>query len=102
MDQVSSGDPLRGRLACSVRETAATWGVSERTIRRLVDRRLFRVSRSLRHILIPRAEIDRFLRSTLDVGRQTSSSALTGVVWRLRQMSLPPTRIRAKKTPDGS
>ncbi|MCW5557810.1 MAG: helix-turn-helix domain-containing protein [Verrucomicrobiae bacterium] len=69
LDQASSVDPLRGRLAYSVRETAAALGVSEKTIRRLIDRGLLRVSRSLRHILIPRAEIDRFLRSTLDVGR---------------------------------
>lgn len=55
----------RGRLAFSVRETALSLGVSEKTVRRLIDRRLLRVSRALRHILIPRAEIERFLRQTL-------------------------------------
>ena len=55
----------RGRLAFSVRETALALGVSEKTVRRLIDRRLLRVSRALRHILIPRAEIERFLRQTL-------------------------------------
>lgn len=55
----------RGRLAFSVRETALSLGVSEKTVRRLIDRRLLRVSRALRHILIPRTEIERFLRQTL-------------------------------------
>ena len=58
-------DLSRQRLAFSVRETALSLGVSEKTVRRLIDRRLLRVSRALRHILIPRAEIERFLRQTL-------------------------------------
>lgn len=66
-DRERAAGLLSSRLALSVRETASVLGVSEKTIRRLIDRRLLRVSRSLRHILIPRSEIERFLRVTLDV-----------------------------------
>jgi hypothetical protein len=36
-------------------------GVSTITVRRLIDRGLLRPNRSLRHLLIPVAELDRFL-----------------------------------------
>ncbi len=36
-------------------------GVSQITIRRLIDRGLIRPNRSLRHLLIPISELDRFL-----------------------------------------
>jgi excisionase family DNA binding protein len=52
------------RLAFSVKETAAMLGVSEKTIRRLVARRLLRSSYALRHLLIPKKEIERFLELT--------------------------------------
>jgi excisionase family DNA binding protein len=52
------------RLAFSVKETAAMLGVSEKTIRRLVARGLLRTSRALRHLLIPKKEIERFLEQT--------------------------------------
>jgi excisionase family DNA binding protein len=52
------------RLAFSVKETADILGLSEKTIRRLIARRLLRSSRALRHLLIPRKEIERFLDQT--------------------------------------
>ena len=52
------------RLALSVRETAAILGVSEKTLRRLIARKLLRASRALRHLLIPTKEIERFLERT--------------------------------------
>jgi excisionase family DNA binding protein len=52
------------RLAFSVRETAEILGVSEKTVRRLVSRGLLRPSRALRHLLIPKKEIERFLKTT--------------------------------------
>jgi excisionase family DNA binding protein len=52
------------RLAFSVKETADMLGLSEKTIRRLIARRLLRSSRALRHLLIPRKEIERFLDQT--------------------------------------
>jgi helix-turn-helix protein len=36
-------------------------GISEVSLRRLIDRGLIRPNRALRHILISRAELDRFL-----------------------------------------
>lgn len=53
------------RLAFSVSETAIILGVSEKSVRRLIDRKLLRPSRALRHLLIPRSEIERFLHNTL-------------------------------------
>lgn len=53
------------RLAYSVKEAALILGVSEKSVRRLIDRGLLRPSRALRHLLIPRKEIERFLEETL-------------------------------------
>jgi excisionase family DNA binding protein len=36
-------------------------GVSQITVRRLIDRGLIKPNRSLRHLLIPISELDRFL-----------------------------------------
>lgn len=52
------------RLAFSVKEAADMLGVSEKTIRRLISRRLLRASRALRHLLIPKKELERFLDET--------------------------------------
>jgi excisionase family DNA binding protein len=52
------------RLAFSVKEAAALLGVSEKTVRRLIKRKLLRASSALRHLLISRREIERFLQET--------------------------------------
>jgi excisionase family DNA binding protein len=52
------------RLAFSVQETAEMLGVSEKTVRRLIKRRLLHPSNALRHLLIPKKEIERFLAET--------------------------------------
>ena len=52
------------RLAFSVRETAEILGVSDKTVRRLIARRLLKPSRALRHLLIPKKEVERFLDET--------------------------------------
>ena len=52
------------RLAYSVQETARMLGVCDKSVRRLILRGLLRPSRALRHILIPKQEIERFLRDT--------------------------------------
>ncbi len=52
------------RLAYSVQETARMLGVCDKSVRRLILRGLLRPSRALRHIRIPKQEIDRFLRDT--------------------------------------
>ena len=56
--------PRPPRLAFSVRETAEALGVSEKTIRRLIDRQLLNPSRALRHLLISKKEVERFLEET--------------------------------------
>ena len=53
------------RLAYRVQETAQMLGVSAKTVRRLIARGLLRLSKALRHLLIPRFEIERFLKETL-------------------------------------
>jgi excisionase family DNA binding protein len=57
-------DPPSGRLAYSIRETAQLLGVCDKSVRRLILRGLLRPSRALRHIRIPKDELDRFLRET--------------------------------------
>jgi excisionase family DNA binding protein len=57
-------DPQPQRLAYSVRETAQMLGICGRSVRRLILRGLIHPSRALRHILIPKDEIERFLRET--------------------------------------
>ncbi len=66
MTNVTAPRPDRedGRLAYSIQETARMLGVCDKSIRRLILRGLIRPSRALRHILIPKAELDRFLRDT--------------------------------------
>jgi excisionase family DNA binding protein len=59
----TGGQPTR--LAFSVKEAAALLGISEKSVRRLIDRGLIRSSRALRHLLIPKREIERFLQDTL-------------------------------------
>lgn len=59
---------MNERLALSVKETAEALGVCEKTVRRLIQRRLLRASRALRHLLIPRTEIERLLRETSETG----------------------------------
>jgi excisionase family DNA binding protein len=52
------------RLAYSIQETAQMLGVCDKSVRRLILRGLLRPSRALRHLLIPKHELDRFLRET--------------------------------------
>ena len=59
-----ASSPLR--LAFSVKETAEILGISEKTVRRLISRGLLRASRALRHLLIAKKEIERFLDETTD------------------------------------
>lgn len=60
----ASSPSLSGRLAYSIQETAQMLGVCDKSVRRLILRGLIRPSRALRHILIPKDELDRFLRET--------------------------------------
>jgi excisionase family DNA binding protein len=62
---INTGAVTAPRLAFSVAETASILGVSEKSVRRLISRGLLRSSRALRHLLIPRKEIERFLNNTV-------------------------------------
>ena len=53
------------RLAYSLRETAQMLGVCSKTVRQLIARGLIRPSRALRHLVIPKTEIEKFLKETL-------------------------------------
>jgi excisionase family DNA binding protein len=57
---------LGNRLAFTAQETADLLGVSPETVYRLIKRGKLRSSNALRHKLIPRTEIERFLKSSLD------------------------------------
>lgn len=57
----------------SVRETAEALDLCDETVLRLIDRRLLRASTALRHLLIPRSEIIRFLEQTSQADRQRYS-----------------------------
>lgn len=57
-------DGVPGRLAYSLKETAEMLGICDKSVRRLILRGLIRPSRALRHVLIPKTEIERFLRDT--------------------------------------
>lgn len=53
------------RLAYTMRETAAIIGVSYITVHRLIKRGKLRSSDALRNKVIPRTEIERFLRESV-------------------------------------
>ncbi len=63
-----TGQPL-DRLAFTINETAAMLGISPVSVYRLLKRGLLRSSTALRHKLIPKTEIDRFLKTTLEGAR---------------------------------
>lgn len=59
------GDPAIQRVAYNVSETATMLGVCEKTVRRLIARGVLRPNRALRHHLISKKEIERFLEESL-------------------------------------
>ena len=52
------------RLAFRVDEVAEMLGISQQSVRRLIARRLLKPSKALRHLLIPRRQIEEFLKAT--------------------------------------
>ncbi len=52
------------RLGFSLKETAYTLGTSYASVLRLIDRGLLKPSRALRTTIVPRTEVERFLRET--------------------------------------
>jgi excisionase family DNA binding protein len=58
------------RLAYKIKEAAEALGVAPITVRRLINRKLIRSTKALRHTLIPAEELTRFL------GQQETQSSL--------------------------
>ena len=52
------------RLAYSVQEVAVMLNVSTKTVYNLIDRKLLRASKALRHIRITRMSVEEFLATT--------------------------------------
>jgi excisionase family DNA binding protein len=48
--------------ALKIKGAAAVLGISEKSVRRLIDREQLKAVRVLRHLLIPVSEIDRILK----------------------------------------
>ena len=64
--QESESKALQYKLAYSPEEAAILIGTCRDTIYRLIKRGLLRSSSALRHKVIPRGEIERFLSETLN------------------------------------
>jgi excisionase family DNA binding protein len=59
-DKETGQGPVK-RLAFKIAEVSEMLGVSESSVRRLIENGTLRSNVKLRHILIPKTEIDRFL-----------------------------------------
>lgn len=57
--------PVPDKKNYTLKEAAVFLNVSTRTVERLIERKLIRRNKALRKILIPRAELERFLEKTL-------------------------------------
>lgn len=62
----ANNNPVPERRVYTVGEAAIVLNVSTKTIRRLLARRLLTGSKALRKILIPKEQIEAFLKSTCD------------------------------------
>lgn len=61
----SSNESVPDKKNYTLKEAALFLNVSTRTVERLIERKLLRRNKALRKILIPRAELERFLEKTL-------------------------------------
>jgi len=66
---VLNGSEQVGRLFYSAAEVGAMFGVSTKTVYRLLDRGLLKSSSALRHKRISKASIDEFMAKTTGCGR---------------------------------
>ena len=65
-DKTTRWFPIDGTYAgfATVKDTAAFLRVSEKTVRRLIARGIFRPSKAVRKILIPRSQLEAFEQAT--------------------------------------
>ena len=61
-------DEALPRLAYRVHEVAEMLGISEKSVRRLIARRLLTPSKVLRHLLIPRQQVEALMKGTAERG----------------------------------
>jgi excisionase family DNA binding protein len=59
----SKADPFKGRLMFTPKETAEILRISQKSVYRLIARGLLKTSKALRHIKIPKAEIEQFVKT---------------------------------------
>jgi excisionase family DNA binding protein len=59
-------EELIPRRLLSLKETAHVLNVSQKTVRRLIDRKLLKASKALRHIRVPVEAIDQFVKQTTE------------------------------------
>jgi excisionase family DNA binding protein len=65
--QPGQSSPKLTSVVYTIEEAAVVLNVCTKTVRRLIDRRLLTCCRVLRKKLIPREQIERFLKATCDV-----------------------------------
>jgi len=64
--------PLPEPLAYDIRQAAAALNMSTKSVRRLLRRRILTSCKALRKILIPRKQIEDFLRANCDTPKPVS------------------------------
>lgn len=64
--QIATTEKQLPRLAYKLKESAQIIGVSEKSIRRAIDRGLLKPSRAFRHVLISATELEAFLKNTTE------------------------------------
>jgi excisionase family DNA binding protein len=67
MNKNDQKQPVLVPLVYTVEETAGVLKISTKSVRRLLKRRLLSGSKALRKILIPRRQVEDFLKATCEV-----------------------------------
>jgi excisionase family DNA binding protein len=67
MNEMNSKQAMPEPLVYTVEEAAAVLKISTKSVRRLLARGLLTGSKALRKILIPRQQLEAFLKATCDV-----------------------------------
>jgi excisionase family DNA binding protein len=66
MNENEAKQTLPEPLFYDIKQTAAALNMSTKTVRRLIRRGLFSPCKALRKVLIPRSQIEAFLKATCD------------------------------------
>jgi excisionase family DNA binding protein len=71
MNEMNAKQAMPAPLVYTVEEAAAVLKISTKSVRRLIKRGFLTGSKALRKILIPRQQIEAFLKATCDVPKTT-------------------------------